>query len=179
MAEKTSRLSAEQEAEIKKEIDAVFKQYIELQNTCFNTTLAVEPVMDFKGAYTINGVDGYLRVKDEKFRSIQSIRDFVETICAGGHTEQLMNQLVGGERPLLVEKDGVLYELPFDGPMYSGSYEFLTVECEENQVTVSYILYGFEKEVDTAGTLTFVKENGKWKVEKVNRRYPVPSDINM
>ena len=130
-------------------------------------------------AVTINGISGYYKVLDERFPTMQSLIDYMETI----YTPELAAELrktyylsADTAYPLLAELNGVLYTQPYHSSTngFSKEFQFTNVQRNaEDTVTVTYQTGGtiFPNIVET-GTITFrVMEKSSWRIADLDYDY--------
>lgn len=156
-----------------------FFRYLEMQNELFNTNLACANISSSNDWVTINGVDGYLKVTDTRFPTLQSIIDHMETICTPAFAEYLQNQFwhMNDECPTLAELNGELYTQCYDAVMLGESYSFAPVRYDwPDTCTLSYEAYiGIPANKTESGTVTFRCVNGVWYVS--NHTYTCYNDF--
>jgi len=130
-----------------------------------NTHQPLEPV-------TINGVDHYYKVTDERFPTLQSVIDYMETVCTPGYAKELRKEHLGMESayPHLAEVNGELYTQAFGAGTSNdpASFRFTDVTIvDSNRVRVGYQGYNNSLiNVRRSGTIDFVSDNG-WRIDSI------------
>ena len=121
---------------------------------------------------TINGVDHYYKVTDERFPTLKSVIDYMETICTPSYAKELRKEYLDMESayPHLAELNGELYTLAFgtgtsDDP---ASFRFTDITIlDSNRVRVGYQGYNNSLiNVRRNGAIDFVSDNG-WRIDSI------------
>lgn len=170
--EKKEKLSEEEIYAIAEE---GLKKYRLMFGEYFMTNLQTEKILNEENEVTIQGEGGYYLVMDERYSTVQEVKDYIETICTKEHAEKLYTELwhLEGERPFLAELDGRLYTQCVDGPFGRGElYVPLAYLNEEGDIV---FFYKCVHEEDTAyewqeeGIMSLEKQNGVWYTKSVEK----------
>jgi len=130
---------------------------------------------------TIHGISGYYKVLDERFPTMQSLIDYMETIYTPELAAELRKKYylsADSGYPLLAEKDGVLYTQAYHSSTNGFSEEFQFTDLQYNEsgtVAVNYqspSTSSIYSNVVEAGTITFcVMERGGWRIAALDSGY--------
>ncbi len=122
---------------------------------------------------SINGVEHYFLVTDERYPTLQSVKNHIETICIKEYAEKLYKELwdLDGERPFLVEMDGRLYTQVADTTFGLGDFYIpVAYVNEEGDIVFFYKCIheeGSDFEWVEEGIMTLEKQNDIWYVKNV------------
>ncbi len=146
-----------------------FSRYIKMQHEFFYTNLQISSGwLSSDDMITINGNGGYTKVLDERFPTLQSVIDYMETICTPDYAEYLRNQNwhMDTQTPTLAELDGELYTQCYDGILFGESYRFAPINTTgPDTCTLSYEAYiDIPSNKTESGTVTFLYTDGSWHV---------------
>lgn len=160
----------------------LFSKYRTMWTGLFNSNLECgyysnPPVREV----TISGISGYYKVLDERFPTMQSLIDYMETIYTPDFAAELRQKYylnADSDYPLLTEMDGMLYTQAYHSSTngFSEEFQFTDLQCNESgTVIVSYqsssnpFIYSNMVE---AGTITFrVMERGGWRIASLDCGY--------
>ncbi len=152
-----------------------FYRYQKLQEEFFTTNLKVAPSISSDDWVTINGTGGYTRVTDERFPNLQSVIDYMETICTPQFAMNLRIQhwrVTSGE-PTVIEHNGILYTRCYDSVKLAESYAFSPVDfIDTDRCSLSYEAYiGIPSNKTESGTVYFEYTDGSWHVSNHTYTY--------
>ena len=128
------------------------------------------PCEDYDG-----GENTLVKVTSEKYTSKKDIADFLHTVYAEKEVDRLLNSYANN-KPLYVEKEGVLYE---DVSLIGGigynvnwdSYEIVISECTDTvcKFNVNTTEYDCAEKNDKSYTINCcaILEDGQWKLEQL------------
>jgi len=128
---------------------------------------------------TINGVDRYYKVVDDRFLTMQSVIDYMETICTPAYAETLRNDYLrlNSDVPLLVEVDGVLYTQYYSSSTWNDpdSFRFTDITIvDSTRVRVGYQGYNNSLiNVRVSGTIDYVNDSG-WRIDSITTNWGNP-----
>ena len=116
--------------------------------------------------YSKGGEITYQAVEDERFSTIDEVKDFVEARCTGKALEQFSKMYgLSEEYPVFREIDGKLYVLVGGrGSGYDFEEEFDISEVTEDSFKVVVNVRSFGEGTDPM-TLRAKKDDGKWKLD--------------
>ncbi len=145
-----------------------FSTYMTMYEEFFYTSLACADILSADDWVTINGEGGYTKVIDERFPTLASVIEYMETICTAEFAEDLRNKNwhMDSGIPTLAELNGELYTYTYDFPGPRPQYRFININYDQaDTITLEY--HGY---VDTyinvweTGTMTLKRIDGTWKV---------------
>ncbi len=161
--------------ELSSQIQELFFRYQEMQEDFFYTNLKVASPLSSEDWVTINGTGGYTRVIDECFPTLQSVFEYMETICTPQFAMYLRNQhwKLSTSEPTVAEHNGMLYTRCYDAVILKESYRFSPIVINEpNTCTLSYEAYiGIPSNKTESGTVTFWYTDGSWHVSNHTYTY--------
>jgi len=161
--------------ELNTQIQELFFRYQEMQEEFFYTNLKVASPISSEDWVTINGTGGYTKVLDERFPTLKSVFEYMETICTPQFAMYLRDQhwKLSTTEPTVTEHNGMLYTRCYDGVMLGESYRFSPVSISEpNTCTLSYEAYiGIPSNKTESGTVYFEYTDGSWHVSNHSYTY--------
>ena len=161
--------------ELNTQMQELFFRYQNMQEELFHTNLKVDSDISSDEWVTINGTGGYTKVLDERFPTLKSVFDYMETICTPQFAMYLRdkNWKLSTTEPVVAEHNGILYTQCYDGVMLGESYRFSPVVINEpNTCTLSYEAYiGIPSNKTESGTVTFWYTDGSWHVQNHTYTY--------
>ena len=154
------------------EMESILRELLNRNYVCITELfyLGQLPCEDYDG-----GENTLVKVISEKYTSKKDIADFLHTVYAEEEVERLLNSYANN-KPLYVEKDGVLYE---DVSLIGGigynvnwdSYEIVILECTDTvcKFNVNTTEYDLAEKNNKSYTIECcaVLEDGQWKLEKL------------
>ncbi|MBP3610728.1 MAG: M56 family metallopeptidase [Lachnospiraceae bacterium] len=152
---------------------ALFSSYQDMQNMLFRTGLSHD-----NNDVTLHGVEGYRKVTDDRFPSLQNVMAYMETICTPEHAKILADNflLLGGDHPFLAEQNGELYTISYTSHTEDLSYRFVRMEYDQQDTfTIEY--HGY---IDTpvnvvkSGIITIQYHDGAWRIASDDSIYGNP-----
>ncbi len=161
--------------ELNTQIQELFFRYQDMQEELFNTNLKVASSISANDWVTINGTSGYTKVLDERFPTLKSVFEYMETICTPQFAMYLRdkNWRLSTTEPVVTEHNGMLYTQCYDGVMLGESYRFFPITIEDpNTCTLSYEAYiGIPSNKTESGTVTFWYTDGSWHINNHTYTY--------
>lgn len=118
---------------------------------------------------TING-ETYYKVTDERFPALQSIIDYMETICTPEYAEELRNEHLGmnSDRPLLAELNGTLYTQYYSSSTNNEPAQFRFTGLLHSSTDTVFLEYqGYNNtpvNVVKQGRICFAKTVDGWRI---------------
>lgn len=176
------------EKELAKVLWQRYEEFATVYNTCINKSMNKDPYTeeDFVELEIDQDkmifVEQYLPVADSRFPTMQTVKDYVETVCTKEGSDFFLSSTFlnmyrpddGYEwSPKYVEQDGVLYTKPYDmqAPLlftageptvYRGEVFFYLLE--DNRVA----MYARNNPTDSIYRTYFKQENGIWYVDNLS-----------
>lgn len=156
----------------------LFSAYQKMQEEFFYTNLKCASLITSQDWVTINGQSGYTKVLDERFPTLQSVIDYMETICTSECAEEIRNKNwhMDTDHPDLAELNGELYTQCYDLAGYKPTYRFTDITYPQTDT----IAIKYEGYVDTrinvmeTGTMTIRYQNGVWRIASHDYEYRNP-----
>ena len=159
------------ETEVQQIASAMLDKYTAMGNEFFMTCLKTKGKITSEDWVTINDVGGYVEVMDERFDTIQDVKDYIATICTKEYAEELCekNWDLSGERPFLAEQDGKLYTQIADGPAVVGE-AFIPLATVNSDGEIEFVYWYVDEDdgmkyVDEKGTIVLEEKDGNWYVK--------------
>lgn len=157
--------------ELNTQMQELFSRYLNMQHELFDTNLKCADIVSADDWVTINGQGGYIKVTDERFPTLKSVFDYMETICTPDFAKKLRKEYLGMESdyPVLAEANGELYtQLFVNTSNEPASFRFTDITIlDSNRVRVGY--QGYQNSlinVRVSGTIDFVGDNG-WRIDSI------------
>lgn len=161
--------------ELNTQLQELFFRYQDMQKEFFYTNLKVASDISANDWVTINGTGGYTKVLDERFPTLRSVFDYMETICTPQFAMYLRdkNWKLSTTEPVVTEHNGMLYTQCYDGVTLGESYRFFPVNYDNpNSCTLSYEAYlGIPSNKTESGTIYFEYTDGSWHVSNHSYTY--------
>lgn len=161
--------------ELNTQLQELFFRYQDMQKEFFYTNLKVASDISANDWVTINGTGGYTKVLDERFPTLRSVFDYMETICTPQFAMYLRdkNWKLSTTEPVVTEHNGMLYTQCYDGVTLGESYRFFPVNYDNpNSCTLSYEAYlGIPSNKTESGTIYFKYTDGSWHVSNHSYTY--------
>lgn len=161
--------------ELNTQLQELFFRYQDMQKEFFYTNLKVASDISANDWVTINGTGGYTKVLDERFPTLRSVFDYMETICTPQFAMYLRdkNWKLSTTEPVVTEHNGMLYTRCYDGVTLGESYRFFPVNYDNpNSCTLSYEAYlGIPSNKTESGTIYFEYTDGSWHVSNHSYTY--------
>lgn len=161
--------------ELTTQIQELFFRYQEMQEEFFYTNLKVASHISSEDWVTINGTGGYTKVLDERFPTLRSVFEYMETICTPQFAMYLRDQhwKLSTTEPTVTEHNGMLYTRCYDAVILKESYRFSPIIINEpNACTLSYEAYiGIPSNKTESGTVSFEYTDGSWHVSNHSYTY--------
>lgn len=139
----------------------------------FMTFLQTKGSLTQEDQVTINGVDNYFLVTDERYPNLQSVKNHIETICTKEYAELLYREEwdLGGERPFLAELNGKLYTQVADAPFGMGNL-YIPLVCVNDKGDIVFFFKCIHEEDSEyewveEGVMTLEEQNDIWYVKSV------------
>lgn len=142
----------------------------------FMTCLPLD-LSDFPDSITIRGVKGYFPVTGERFATLQSLTDYVASVCTQEFAQELISEPLLRENsdatPLVAEQDGKLYAQAYDGVYIPIRPEFCILRQDTQGDLIVCFTYEYETEEPSSmqrenGFMTLTKEGEEWKISHLS-----------
>ena len=139
----------------------------------FMTHLQTKGVLTEEDRVSINGVDYYFLVTYERYATLQSVKNYIETICTKEYAEQLYKEQWGldGDHPFLAELDGNLYTQVADAPFGIGNLYIPVAYVDDEGDIVFFYKCVHDEDSDhewtEEGIMILEKQNDAWYVKNV------------
>ena len=118
---------------------------------------------------TINGIDYYYKVLDERFPTMQSVIDYMETICTPTLADALRKEHLhmDSDLPFLAEQNGALFSQAYSSSTRGYSTDFQITSLQYigiTTVTAAYQSSGPSPGTTEVGTITFEVTEDGWRI---------------
>lgn len=118
---------------------------------------------------TINGIDYYYKVLDERFPTMQSVIDYMETICTPTLADALRKEHLhmDSDLPFLAEQNGALFSQAYSSSTRGYSTDFQITSLQYIGITTVTAVYqssGPSPGTAEVGTITFEVTEDGWRI---------------
>lgn len=161
------------EAEIFRIANEGLVKYRRMLSEYFMTNLQTKEILTEAEQRSINGVNHYFLVIDDRYHTIQSVKNYVETICTKEYAEKLYKEQwdLEGACPFLAELNGELYTQVADAPFAMGNlYIPIAYVDDEGDIVFFYkCIHEEDSEYEwiEEGIMILEKQNDIWYVKSV------------
>lgn len=129
---------------------------------------------------TINGVGPYYKVLVEQFPTLQSVTDYMETICTPHLAKELRREYLhmDSDEPWLAELNGQLYTQYYNSSTWNEPVNFRFMNLSfyaENTVALDYQGYANTPiDIMKCGTIIFTHTKDGWRISSTTSNYGNP-----